>query len=237
LGSKLPCVDENIAFAIQARLSSKRFPGKVLVELQGKTIIEHVLNSVAKLSLPCFVLTSNHSSDDQLVEFLRDKGQEVFRGPLEDVLGRYVTFVETFPFSNLIRISADSPLIHPEVVSKIVQFKGKSKVDVVTNVYPRTFPKGQSVEVLNCESIIALNEAPLLEYHREHVTSFIYENPAHFKINNYLNTQDLSGINMCVDIPEDLVRIQRLLDELDLSLFEGLPSWSDLCDMLALTRI
>jgi len=233
----LPYPEKDLAIAIQARLSSTRFPGKVLVKLQGKTIIEHALNSVAKLNLPCFVLTSDHSSDDPLVEFLSDKGQEVFRGALEDVLGRYVSFVETFPFSYIIRISADSPLIHPEVVADVVRLKGESMVDVATNVYPRTFPKGQSVEVLNSESIKALNRNPLLERHREHVTSFIYENPGHFKITNYPNKQDLSEINMCVDTPEDLVRIQKMLVDLDISLSEGLPHWSDFNDMLALKRI
>lgn len=230
----MPQVDNKYAIAIQARLSSKRFPGKVLAKLQGKTIIEHLLNSVAEINSPCFVLTSTHSSDDQLVQFLKSRGQEVFRGSLDDVLGRYVSFAKTFSFSELIRVSADSPLMHPKVISGTIEFKGESSVDVVTNVFPRTFPKGQSVEIINCESLELLNKAPLLKHHREHVTSFIYENPEKFKIANYLNSEDLSSINLCVDKPEDLVRLQNLLEELDLSLVGGLPTWSEFSHMLAL---
>ena len=101
-----------------------------------------------------FVLTSEEKSDDLLTNFLEDRGQQVFRASLNDVLGRYVLFADTFSFSNIVRISADSPLLHPEIITGVLRLNNESRFDLVTNVYPRTFPKGQSVEVFNSDSFL-----------------------------------------------------------------------------------
>lgn len=221
-----------IAIAVQARMSSTRFPGKVLAKLQGRPIIEHLSTRFNKLGLPFFVLTSTNTSDDDLVEFLQNKGCEVYRESLDDVLSRFHTFAQAFSFSHIVRISADSPLIHPEVVSAVLANSIVSKVDVSTNVFPRTFPSGQSVEVITSESLERLTHLPLLPTHREHVTSFIYESPDFFTISNYANSENLSQFNLCVDFPEDLDRIENMLDSLNLSIGNDFPSWPEFCRLI-----
>jgi len=105
---------------IQARMSSMRFPGKVLAKLQGKTIIEHVVNSCLNLDIPCFVLTSKEPNDDQLVAFLKNRKIDSYRGDLNNVLSRFKSFAEEFDFDEVVRISADSPLLHHEVIKKVL---------------------------------------------------------------------------------------------------------------------
>jgi spore coat polysaccharide biosynthesis protein SpsF len=221
-----------IAVGIQARMSSTRFPGKVLAKLQGKPIIEHLSARFQKMGLPFFVLTSTNTSDDPLVEFLQDRGCEVYRGSLDDVLSRFQTFAQSFSLSHIIRISADSPLIHPDVVYKVLGRSSDIPFDISTNIFPRSFPKGQSVEVLTSETLDRMVNLPLLPTHREHVTSYIYENHQSFNISNHFNNENLSTMNMCVDIPEDLQRLEDMLERLDLSVSEGLPSWSEFIELV-----
>jgi spore coat polysaccharide biosynthesis protein SpsF len=218
--------------AIQARLSSSRFPGKVLAKLQGRTVIEHVTDCFHKMGLPCFVLTSEDVSDNPLVEYLQGIGQDVFRGPLDDVLSRFRFFARNFSFSHIIRVSGDSPLLHPEVAWKVVSGDDIDTFDVITNIFPRTFPKGQSVEMLKTETFEALSSFPLLSTHREHVTSFIYENPDIFRISNRYNDLDVSSLNMCVDYPDDLERLAKMLELFNISISDGFPSWPELCQLL-----
>jgi len=218
--------------AIQARLSSSRFPGKVLAKLQGRTVIEHVTNCFDKMGLPCFVLTSEDVSDNPLVEYLQGIGQDVFRGPLSDVLSRFQFFAGHFSFSHIIRVSGDSPLMHPEVAWEVISDEEAATFDISTNVFPRTFPKGQSVEMLKTETLTALSNFNLLSTHREHVTSFIYENPEFFRISNHFNCIDFSSYNMCVDYPDDVERLTKMLEFFDISISDGFPSWPELCQLL-----
>lgn len=216
-----------IAIAIQARMSSTRFPGKVLAKLQGRPIIEHLTTRFNKLGLPFFVLTSTNTSDDDLVDFLQNKDCEVYRGSLDDVLSRFQTFAQAFSFSHIVRISADSPLIHPDVVSEVLGGSTDTSLDLRTNIFPRSYPKGQSVELVSSDTLDRLVHLPLLQTHREHVTSYIYEHWQFFNISNHLNNENLSSMNMCVDIPEDLKRIESMLEGLNLSISDGFPPWSE----------
>lgn len=222
----------NPALVIQARMSSKRFPGKVLAPLQGRPVIDHVINSAKQIELPYVVLTSKHMSDEPLVRHIEALGVDVFRGSLDDVLGRFRDFLDQSSFSHLIRISADSPLIHPEIVRMVLTRKDSLSVDILTNVYPRTFPKGESVEVLSSELLEKLVSYPLSIRHREHVTSYAYENSEQFLISNCFNHEDLSHINLCVDYPEDLTRVENMLEESNIAIFDGMPPWKDLSNLI-----
>ena len=218
--------------AVQVRMSSARFPGKALAELQGRTVIEHITNSIQSVGLPCFVLTSDNPSDDPLVDFLKQKGQAVFRGPLDDVLSRFQLFMRSYSFSHVIRISGDSPLIHPDVIRRVLADEGRALFDIRTNLFPRSFPKGQSVEMLSSDTLNSLSDFPLSFFHREHVTTYIYENPGSFEITNFTNVEDLSKLKLCVDYPSDLEKLSRMLDLFDLSISGGFPSWGELSLLL-----
>jgi len=222
----------NPAIIIQARMSSKRFPGKVLAPLQGRPVIDHVINSVKQVGLPYVVLTSQHVSDEPLARHLEALGVDVFRGKLDDVLGRFMDFLHQSSFSHLIRVSADSPLIHPEIVRMVLDRKDGLYFDILTNVYPRTFPKGESVEVFGSELLEKLVSYPLSFQHREHITSYVYENSEQFLIANCLNHKDLSYINLCIDYPEDLTRVENMLEESNIAIFDAMPTWKDLSDLM-----
>lgn len=218
--------NHKVGIGIQARMSSVRFPGKVLAQFQGKTIIEHVVNACLNLDFPCFVLTSKEPTDDQLVAFLKKRKIDFYRGDLNNVLSRFKSFTEEFAFDEIVRISADSPLLHHEVIKKVFSnSQNLSESDIVTNIFPRSFPKGESVERLSLFAMEKMEKLTLSKSNLEHVTSYIYENPVDFKITNVSNELDLSHLSLCVDTPADLLRLDMMLGELDISLKDGLPEW------------
>ena len=218
---------------IQARSSSKRFPNKVLAQISGHPIIEWVVMNCKLSGCEVFVLTSTDQSDDALVGFLEEKNISFYRGDLDNVLLRFLNFMNEQGVQKVLRVSADSPLIHPAVIERIlISAKISPEYDVITNVFPRTFPKGQSVELLSKFAIESISRFSLSTENKEHLTSYFYANPSKFKIKNLENEQDISSINLCVDTPVDLLRLQEIVDMCNFNFgFEGL-SWQDFSDSI-----
>src|SRR5688572_16969036 len=97
---------------IQARMSSSRFPGKVMVDLHGKPIIRHLIDQMQQVKGidQIVVLTSHENSDDILVDYLERSAQPVFRGDLENVYARFKQALQVYPCDFFVRLCADSPL-------------------------------------------------------------------------------------------------------------------------------
>ncbi|WP_417835860.1 cytidylyltransferase domain-containing protein [Thalassospira tepidiphila] len=189
---------------IQARMSSRRLPGKVLLPLKGRPVIDHVLRSINRKK--AVVLTSSEPSDDLLATWLTDNNILHFRGSLDDVLGRFCDAIDLYKPTWVVRVCADSPLISSELVSGMLDLIDP-KVDIVTNVLERTFPKGQSVEIVRAGILKDLNKHDLCSEDREHVTRFIYKNPSLFKIKHITIEPPLSYENHALDTSEDYDRI------------------------------
>ena len=196
---------------IQARMSSKRFPGKVLAPFNGIPILTRVIGRVSKVisSGRIVVLTSTNQSDDPLVCYMLDAGISVYRGPLENVFERFQLCLREYPCSWFFRICADSPLIDNEILKTMLIRNDKLDVDLITNVFPRTFPKGQSVEMLNADTFSGIDPYSLNSGQQEHVTKVYYENPESYRIINVESSErNLAAINLSVDTIEDLYRLQ-----------------------------
>jgi spore coat polysaccharide biosynthesis protein SpsF (cytidylyltransferase family) len=196
---------------IQARMSSKRFPGKVLAPFAGRPLIDHVLQRVAQ-TVPAkhiTVLTSSHPSDDPLDGFLAKRGVHVLRGSLDDVFDRFRSGLAACPCDYFFRVCADSPLLDPCLLGAAAQWVGRHEVDLVTNVHPRTYPRGQSVELLRTTTFLGIDTACLTAAEREHVTAIYYAEPARFRIHN-LDSGDpgLAGESLAVDTMDDLRRLE-----------------------------
>jgi spore coat polysaccharide biosynthesis protein SpsF (cytidylyltransferase family) len=223
----------DMVIGIQARSSSKRFPNKVMAEISGYPMIEWVVRRSKLSGCEVFVLTSNDSSDDELVCFLEKKGISFYRGDLNNVLLRFSSFMNKQGIQKVLRVSADSPLIHPGVIESIlVTAKKYPEYDVITNVFPRTFPKGQSVELISGCAIDSISRLSLSTEHKEHITSYFYANPQEYKIKNIENHQDISSINLCVDTPLDLDVLQEIVDLCNFNFEIECSSWQDFTDSI-----
>ena len=160
------------------------------------------------------VSTSIDKSDDKLVNFLKTKKIKFFRGDLNNVAERlYMTSLK-FKKKFFIRVSADSPLIDTEIMDQLITIhkkKNYKNYDVITNVFPRTFSKGMSFEIIK-RNIIQANLKNMSIYEKEHVTKFFYNNPKKFKIKNLINLNKKKySIDLTVDRKVDLKKIRKYL--------------------------
>jgi spore coat polysaccharide biosynthesis protein SpsF len=183
-----------IGVVVQARMSSTRLPGKVLQPLAGRPVLSYLLERLARARTPdeTIVATSDEPEDDPIARLAGELGVHVHRGPLLDVAGRFGQVAERF---ELFRAG---------------------DWELVTNVFPRSFPVGQSVEVLArgaLERVLADTAGDADA--REHVTRHIYFNPAGFRIQNFRHERDESAVRLAVDSREDLLRIERIVTAMD----------------------
>ena len=228
----------DIAIVIQARMSSSRFPEKVLSPLCGMPMLMWTINYCRQINLPLFVLTSTDKSDDQLIGMLEKNYVSYYRGSLENVVSRYLSFMKEHQVKKVVRISGDSPLINPDVILKVIaQDQELADADLTTNVFPRSFPKGQSVEVIPRKSLELLRDRSLSESDIEHVTPYFYANYKEFKINNLNNTEDLSAINLSVDTKEDLLRVNQFMALKSLNYSSSALSWEKFSKAIVESRI
>ena len=228
----------DIALVIQARTSSSRFPEKVLSPLRGTPMLLWTINYCRQINLPLFVLTSTDKSDDQLIGMLEKNYVSYYRGSLENVVSRYLSFMKEHQVNKIVRISGDSPLINPDVILKVIeQDQELADADLTTNVFPRSFPKGQSVEVIPRKSLELLRNRSLSESDIEHVTPYFYANYKEFKINNLHNTKDLSSINLSVDTKEDLLRVNKFMALKSLNYSSPALSWEKFSKAIVESRI
>ena len=162
---------------LQARSTSRRLPGKVLLPVLGEPMIVRQIERLRRAqSLDrLVVLTSSDPSDDPLAALLVDRDIEVFRGPLDDVLGRFVAAIEEYRPTTVVRLTGDCPLADPTVVDLVVSRHLSSGADYTSNVLAPTFPDGLDVECVQPGVLVDLNGRTLIEAERQHVTYGVYQ--------------------------------------------------------------
>jgi spore coat polysaccharide biosynthesis protein SpsF len=206
-----------IAVFVQARMSSQRFPGKVLAPFQGRPIIAWVVQAVSRAlpELPIVVATSREPSDDPLAAYLAACGIRHFRGPLDDVFERFRACLAENPCAWILRICADSPLLDERVLQAVVDpvLRGESSadIDLITTTAPRTFPKGHNAELINAATFTNLDAADLTAHDREHVTAYFHRSSDRFRIVNVSSGEpNLASLSFAVDTVDDLHRLEAL---------------------------
>ncbi len=202
---------------IQARSSSKRFKDKVLHLIYGAPLIQHVVNRIKKSKeiSKIIVSSSYKKSDDKLISYLKKKKIKFFRGNLENVALRLYDTANMNKAKYFVRVSGDSPMIDPKLIDKAVKISKRHKdYDIVTNVFPRTFSKGQSVEVIKT-SIFKKNLKKFSNADKEHVTKFFYKNSKKFNIKNFVLKKKNKKIKMSIDTKKDLKVILKKFDRIN----------------------
>jgi spore coat polysaccharide biosynthesis protein SpsF len=192
---------------LQARLSSARLPGKVLLPFwKAENLISFLMRRLARArSVKQIVLaTSNERSDDPLAEWCSTKRITCVRGPLEDVAGRFRIALERHPSTYFVRINGDSPWYDPELLDEAATYVANGDFDIITNVCPRSYPKGVSIEILKRETFLKCEAGFSSAAEREHVTPFFYAHPEMIKLKN-IESGDvaLATVNLSVDTRED----------------------------------
>lgn len=201
---------------IQARTGSIRLSNKVLLELRGRSVLEHVIRRVRRSRKieKVIVATTIKKEDDRIVDICKKLSIDYFQGSENDVLGRYYQAAKKFHFSDIVRITADCLMIDPSVIDKVIDLYQKEKLDYMSNVIPPTFPDGLDVEVFSMNALEKCWKEAKLKSAREHVTVYMWQNPGLFKQNHLKSKIDLSDRRWVLDDPKDYEFMKKVYDKL-----------------------
>ena len=203
-----------IAF-IQARMSSKRLPNKVLLPLMGKTILEHIFERLeyCKTLDKIVIVTSEDDTDKSIVDLCREKKMSYYQGSLNDVLDRYYKAAISYKADVIVRITGDCPVVDPKVVDEVVNNYFDNDYDLYT--LSGDFPDGLDCQVFKFQALEkSWKEAKLLS-DREHVGTYIERTcPKLFKIGGLSKFKNLSHHRWTLDEPKDYIFLKEIFSRL-----------------------
>lgn len=218
---------------VLARLDSRRLPGKALEDIGGRPLLGRVLDRARLIpnGHRIVVATSNRAIDDGIVDFADSEGVDVFRGAAEDVAQRMLDCCYAYGFTRFARVVGDSPFLDPELFGRFETHHRETGADVVTNLRPRTFPPGMSIEIIKVSAFRQALRETRDPVDREHVTPYFYAHPERFDIRNISAESDNSDLVLTVDTPDDLERARWIISQL-----EGPPERASADSVIALAR-
>ena len=201
---------------IQARTSSTRLPGKVMKKLFDLPMLAHQVQRAkqSKLIDKLIVVTSDDSSDDVLEQMCLEQGIDCFRGSLDDVLDRFYQAAKKEGAKHIVRLTGDCPLIDPSLIDSVIEFYLEGELDYASNALEPTFPDGLDTEVFSFSALERASARAAKPSQREHVTSYIYNNPDEFNIGVFKSDVDLSSHRWTVDTKEDFEFVSRVFEHL-----------------------
>ena len=208
----------NVVAIVQARMTSIRFPGKVLHKVLGKPMLSIQLERIRQVSqIEMVVLaTTDNTSDDPIEKFASMESVAIFRGSENDVLGRFHGAADVFNADVIVRLTGDCPLIDPDIIDHVVKiFRDRRGVcNFVTNAIPRSYPAGLDVECFSRSALEIANAEATECYDREHVTPYFYKHPDRFKALSVVCDKDLSKERWTLDEPSDFELIKKIIEGL-----------------------
>jgi spore coat polysaccharide biosynthesis protein SpsF len=195
-------------------MGSSRLPGKVMMKIdENEYVLDFVINQIKKSKSidEIIVATTDLTEDVKIVEHLQNIGIKYFCGNSNDVLDRYFQCAKKFSCTTIVRITADNPLIDPNIIDKTIEVYENKEFDLVTNTINRTFPYGTEVEVFSFDSLEKSWNNAKKPSEREHVTPFIRNPENKFLLTNIKNEEDFSFLRYTVDRSEDLKLVKEII--------------------------
>ena len=232
-----------VVATIEARMTSSRLPGKVMMQALGRPMLAHLTSRLKAVpSIDEIVLaTTVNSADDVLVDFANKDGIKVFRGSEEDVLARVIAAGESAGAEVLVEITGDCPVIDPDLVEQTIQMYFHHEVDYASNSIVSSYPDGMETQVI---SMAALKDAaartndPL---DREHVSLYLWQRPEQYRIVHLVAPPSLHwpGLGLTLDEPGDYLLLSKIIEALAsenplftcldiIRLLKSKPSWLDM---------
>jgi spore coat polysaccharide biosynthesis protein SpsF len=203
---------------VVSRMDSQRLPGKTLREVRGKPLLWYVLARCRAFFAPghqLIVATTDRSVDDPIAWFCGEHGFQCYRGATDDVSGRLLGAATEFGIDWFFRLNGDSPYVDPALLAEAWRIARGGEYDFVTNLAPRSFPYGISVELIRTGAYAIARRGMIEPRHMEHATLFLYEHLHYFRYYNMLlEGEDLSGVRLTVDTEEDYAFFVRAVNAL-----------------------
>lgn len=216
---------------LQARVSSRRLPGKVLRPILGEPMILRQIERLqrARRIDRLVVATSVDSSDDRLAAVVEGAGLDVHRGSLDNVLDRFIATAAAYEPAWIVRLTADCPLADPKLIDEVIEATVSALSDYGSNTIEPTYPDGLDVEVVRYQVLKDVWREGGTSAEREHVTLGIYRHPERFRLLNFKSEIDRSALRWTVDELPDFLFVERVYE----ALYPSNPSF-ETGDILAL---
>ncbi|MGZ3874721.1 MAG: cytidylyltransferase domain-containing protein [Mucilaginibacter sp.] len=229
---------DKIIIVVQARMSSSRLPGKVMLPVLGESLLYRMVERLRMVrhQAQVVIATSQGSDDDIIQQEAAKMGVACYRGSLNNLLDRHYQAGLLFEADTVIKIPSDCPLIDPRIIDDTLDlhFAGNRLYDYVSNLHPATFPDGNDVEIMTMACLEKAWREAGKPFELEHTTPYIWENPEKFRIGNFTckTGEDYSmSHRFTIDYEADYQFIKRVFEEL----YDQNPGFS--CnDILKLTR-
>jgi spore coat polysaccharide biosynthesis protein SpsF (cytidylyltransferase family) len=204
---------KNLAI-IQARMSSTRLPGKVLLPLSDKPVLEHVIQRVRNCMLvdKVVVATTVHDSDDIIEDWCKKNNFEYYRGSLEDVLDRFYKVASQFKAENILRITADCPVIDSGIIDEVIEKYHEGNFDFYG--LSGEFPDGLDCTMFSFKALETAWKNSKLQSEREHVGPYMVNHPELFAIGGYEKFKNLAHLRLTLDDPRDYQLLSTIFKKL-----------------------
>jgi spore coat polysaccharide biosynthesis protein SpsF len=223
---------------VQARMTSTRLPGKVLLPLADQPMLMRLVERLRRVKQAdaIVIATTTNATDDPIATLCETLVVPCHRGSEHDVLSRYADAARLNAAQVVVRVTSDCPLIDPVLVDKLITIYAEGGCDYVSNMQPPTWPYGMAIEVFSAAALDDAHREATQDSEREHVTPFIYWHPERYRLRNIESPQNLSQQRWTVDTPEDYQLVRRLFETLYpenphftladvLAMMEAHPDW------------
>lgn len=209
----------NVVVIIQARMTSTRLPGKILLPLNHKTVLEHVISQcrLARL-VNKIVVAVPAAQESQAIAHLISQWKDIgyFEGDELNVLDRYYGAAKKFSADIIVRITSDCPLVDPTILDVLInhfltlnELEGK-QLDYYSNGMERTFPRGIDMEIFTMEALAKAHTEATVDADKEHVTRYFYMHPDKFRLSHCKLPCDLAHYRLTLDTSEDYAMFTEL---------------------------
>lgn len=200
---------------VQARMGSSRLPGKVMMPLAGRPVLDHVVTRVAAATRldGVIVATSDLPGDNAIESYCRERGWTCVRGSESDVLSRYAIAVRSSGAEVVARVTSDCPLFSPRILDDMLTAFDPRTIDYMSTNWPeRSFPVGLDCEVFRADRLLAIADTATDPYDREHVTPHFYRNPERYRLAGHRCVKPLAHFSITLDTRDDYERLTELLE-------------------------
>ncbi|OGW83075.1 MAG: spore coat biosynthesis protein F [Omnitrophica bacterium RIFCSPHIGHO2_02_FULL_51_18] len=212
---------------IEARMTSSRLPGKILMPLAGKPSLERMVERIrlSKQVDEVVVATTVNPKDDSVEAWAKKAGVAFFRGSEDDVLLRVLEAAKAFRADVIVELCGDCPLIDPTIIDEVLGYYLAHDYDYVSNSsLGRSYPLGFDVKIFSTKVLEEVNGLTQDQDDHEHVSLYIYEHPERYKLANLTAPPELHCPNqrLCVDTLEDFKVVRSVYN----ALYESNPRFS-----------
>jgi spore coat polysaccharide biosynthesis protein SpsF len=199
--------ENKLFIIIQARMTSIRLPGKVMLPLCEKTVLEVMFERISNYKNQIIIATTNDDTEKPIIALCERLGINVYRGDTNNVLSRYYEAAIHYGAKKddiIVRLTSDCPLHDQEVVHKVIEAFKKSKCDFMSNAIHRKFPRGLDVAVFRFKLLKEAFNNATTDYEKEHVTAYFYSHSnGKIKIESYEDIDDNSKYRLTLDEEDD----------------------------------